>query len=86
MKYLIKCCNRIVDVDNKPIWCIKCGKHDIDVVQFTEDTMLPCPFCGGEGMAESLAGMYWYECEDCTASSGHADDWVEARKNWNRRE
>jgi predicted nucleic acid-binding Zn ribbon protein len=85
MKYLLKCCGRIVDVDNKPLWCIKCGEHDIEVVEFTDDTMLPCPFCGGEPMAESLTGMYWYECEDCTASSGHADDWVQARKNWNGR-
>tara|TARA_R110002020_G_scaffold427731_2_gene637149 strand:+ start:1859 stop:2125 length:267 start_codon:yes stop_codon:yes gene_type:complete len=85
MKYLIKCCGRIVNVDNKPIWCIRCSKHDIDVVEYTEDTMLPCPFCGGHAMAESLAGMYWYECEDCTGSSGHADDWVKARRNWNDR-
>tara|TARA_B100001094_G_C17860879_1_gene637339 strand:+ start:429 stop:689 length:261 start_codon:yes stop_codon:yes gene_type:complete len=85
MKYLIKCCGRIVDVDNKPLWCIKCGEHDIEVVEFTDDTMLSCPFCGGEPMAESLTGMYWYECGDCTASSGHADDWVQARKNWNGR-
>ena len=47
--------------------------------------MLSCPFCGGEAMAESLAGMYWYECEDCTASSGHADDWVKAKELWNGR-
>ena len=40
MKYLIKCCGRIVDVDNKPIWCIKCGEHDIEVVEYTKDTML----------------------------------------------
>ncbi len=25
MKYLIKCCNRIVDVDNKPLFCLRCG-------------------------------------------------------------
>ena len=66
MKYLIKCCNRIVDVDNKPIWCIKCGEHNIDIVEFTEDTMLPCPFCGGHPQAEAMEpiGLYWYECED----------------------
>ena len=47
--------------------------------------MLGCPFCGGEPMAEALGGMYWYECEDCTASSGHANDWEQAKKNWNMR-
>ena len=85
MKYLIKCCGRIVDVDNKPIWCIKCGEHDIEVVEYTEDTMLPCPFCGGEAMAEALTGMYWYECDNRSASSGHADDWIKAKRNWNER-
>tara|TARA_A100001201_G_scaffold79067_1_gene70803 strand:+ start:837 stop:1091 length:255 start_codon:yes stop_codon:yes gene_type:complete len=25
MKYLIDCCKRVVDSDNKPKWCIKCG-------------------------------------------------------------
>jgi Lar family restriction alleviation protein len=87
LKYLIKCCNRVVDVDNKPIWCIKCGEHDIEVVKYTKDTMLPCPFCGGEPTQEALrsACMYWYECEDCGASSGHAEDWTQAKKNWNMR-
>ena len=87
LKYLIRCCNRIVDTDNKPIWCIKCGKHDIEVVEFTEDTMLPCPFCGGHPQAEAMQtiGLYWYECEDCGGASGSADDWVEARRKWNKR-
>ena len=65
MKYFIKCCGRIVNVDNKPIWCIKCGKHDIEVVEYTEDTMLPCPFCGGQvdskntALAVRLVGVYY---------------------------
>jgi len=35
MKYLIKCCNRIVDVDNKPLFCLRCGvsKPDLEIVQ-----------------------------------------------------
>ena len=85
MKYLLGCCNRIVDTDNKPIWCIKCGEHGIKVTEVTEETMLSCPFCGGNPMTESLAGMYWYECDDCGGASGSADDWVEARKKWNGR-
>jgi Lar family restriction alleviation protein len=87
LRYLLKCCGRIVDTDNKPIWCIKCGRHDIEVVKYDEDTMLPCPFCGGEPMKEALnsAKMYWYECEECGASSGHAEDWTRAKKNWNMR-
>ena len=40
MKYLIKCCGRIVDVDNKPIWCIKCGRHDIVVTEYYETLIL----------------------------------------------
>tara|TARA_R100000008_G_C3458473_1_gene102941 strand:- start:95 stop:364 length:270 start_codon:yes stop_codon:yes gene_type:complete len=85
--YLIKCCNRIVDLDNKPKWCIKCGIHDVDVIEFTEDTMLSCPFCGGSPTAECLGSipMYWYECDKCTASSGSGGDWAEARDNWNKR-
>lgn len=34
MKYLLTCCDRIVDVDNKPKWCIKCGRHDIKVIDW----------------------------------------------------
>jgi len=87
MRYLLSCCNRIVKADNKPIWCIRCGDHDIEVTEFTDDTMLPCPFCGGHPQAEALEtiGLYWYECEDCGGASGSADDWVEARKKWNGR-
>ena len=87
MQYLIKCCNRIVDLDNKPKWCIKCGLHNIDVIEFTSDTMLPCPFCGGSPTAECLSSipMYWYECDECMASSGSGSDWAEARENWNKR-
>ena len=55
------------------------------MTEVTEETMLPCPFCGGNPMAESLAGMYWYECDDCGGASGSADAWVEARKKWNGR-
>ena len=87
MKYLIKCCGRIVDTDNKPIWCIKCGEHDIEVVEYTKDTMLPYPFCGNDPQAVALEtiGLYWYECDSCGASSGSAEDWVEARRLWNDR-
>ena len=85
VKWFLSCCGRVVKGDNKPIWCIKCSEHNIDVIEYNEDAMLSCPFCGGEAMAVSLSGMYWYECEDCTASSGHAEDWVKAKHNWNMR-
>ena len=87
VKWFLSCCGRVVKGDNKPIWCIKCGEHDIEVTEFTEDSLLPCPFCGGKPQAEALdsIALYWYECSDCTASSGGAEDWVEARKNWNMR-
>ncbi len=87
MKYLLKCCGRIVDVDNKPIWCIKCGEHDIDVVEFTDNILLPCPFCGGEPQAEAMQtiDLYWYECEDCSGAGGSGVNWAEAREKWNRR-
>ena len=34
MKYLIKCCERIVNVDNKPLFCLKCGvsKPDLEIL------------------------------------------------------
>jgi predicted nucleic acid-binding Zn ribbon protein len=89
MKYLIKCCGRIVDVDNKPIWCIKCGEHDIEVIEFTEETLLPCPFCGGDAMAQASTWganpFYWYECEDCGCMTADFSDFYEAKKRWNQR-
>jgi Lar family restriction alleviation protein len=88
-KYLIPCCGRVVDTDNKPIWCIKCGEFDIDVVEFTKDTVLPCPFCGGEGIKQSYStiDLYWIECdnEDCDATSGSGYTEQEAIGKWNRR-
>jgi len=53
-----------------------------------KDTLLPCPFCGGEAMEEELKtlSMCWYECEDCGASSGYSENWEQAKKNWNMRE
>jgi Lar family restriction alleviation protein len=87
MKYLLSCCQRIVDVDNKPKWCLKCSRHDIDAIEYHEDTMLPCPFCGGEAQAEALdtIALYWYECEDCGGASGSGEDWVQAKAKWNKR-
>jgi len=87
MKYLIKCCGRIVDVDNKPKWCIKCGIHNVEVEEFDENTKLPCPFCGGQPQAQAMdsVGLYWYECDTCEASSGGAEDWAEATRKWNKR-
>ncbi len=87
MKYILSCCGRLVDVDNKPIWCIKCGRHDIDVKEFKEGDRLPCPFCGGVAGAECLSSidLYWYECVDCGGASGSGADWHEATKLWNMR-
>mgnify|MGYP003654073685 CR=1 FL=1 len=38
MKYLIKCCNRIVDVDNKPLFCLRCGVDatELEIEQLEE--------------------------------------------------
>ena len=87
MRYLLPCCQKIVDVDNKPKWCIRCGEHNIEPIEFTEETLLPCPFCGGQPQAEALntVALYWYECQSCEASCGSATDWIQARKNWNLR-
>tara|TARA_Y100001938_G_C7818195_1_gene295288 strand:+ start:194 stop:430 length:237 start_codon:yes stop_codon:yes gene_type:complete len=30
----------VLDVDNKPIWCIKCGRHDIEVTEYYEDLVI----------------------------------------------
>ena len=40
MKYLLGCCGRIVETDNMPVWCIRCGAHRIKVTEFTDETML----------------------------------------------
>ena len=38
MKYLIKCCERIVNVDNKPLFCLRCGvtKPDLEILDEQE--------------------------------------------------
>ena len=87
MKYILGCCSRIVDVDNKPKWCIRCGEHNIKVEEYTENYMRGCPFCGQSPQAEAMdtIGIYWYECEGCGASSGSAQDWTQAKRLWNER-
>ena len=47
MKYLIKCCGRIVDVDNKPIWCIKCGDAQAEAMESIGLYWYECDECGG---------------------------------------
>tara|TARA_R110002020_G_scaffold206375_3_gene411697 strand:+ start:289 stop:426 length:138 start_codon:yes stop_codon:yes gene_type:complete len=37
MKYLIKCCNRIVDVDNKPLFCLRCAVSSPELEVIEED-------------------------------------------------
>lgn len=37
MKYLIKCCNRIIDVDNKPLFCLKCAVSQPELEILDED-------------------------------------------------
>ena len=37
MRYLIKCCNRIVDVDNKPLFCLRCGVSKPELEKIKED-------------------------------------------------
>jgi hypothetical protein len=39
MKYLIKCCNRIIDVDNKPLFCLKCAvsKPELEILDEDEE-------------------------------------------------
>jgi len=39
MKYLIKCCNRIVDVENKPLFCLRCGvdRTELEIEEVTEE-------------------------------------------------
>ena len=39
MRYLIKCCNRIINVDNKPLFCLKCGvgRGELEVEELEEE-------------------------------------------------
>ena len=74
MKYLIKCCGRIVDVDNKPIWCIKCSGHDIEVVS-TQKIRCSLSFVvANRGRGNGNYEDFWYECEDCGANIDSAID------------
>ncbi len=88
-RYILSCCSRIVNADNKPIWCIKCGRHDIQVSKFTEESLLPCPFCGGAAMAQAstwgVNPYYWYECEDCGCMTADCSSFDDAKKRWNQR-
>ena len=40
MKYLIKCCNRVVNVDNKPLFCLRCGvsKPELEIIEEDEES------------------------------------------------
>lgn len=40
MSWKMSCCHRVLDVDNKPIWCIKCGRHDITVTEYHEELLI----------------------------------------------
>ena len=53
----------------------------------SDNTKLPCPFCGGQPQAKAMdsMGLYWYECDTCEASCGGTEDWAEATKKWNKR-
>jgi len=86
-KYKLSCCGKVVDVDNKPKWCLACAEHNIEVTEL-DDVLSPCPFCGGKAGAECLnsISLYWYECETCGGASGSGEDWVEAQRKWNMRD
>ena len=64
--------------------CKSCNNY---IVTSFSGHQIDCPFCGGRPQAEALStiGLYWYECDTCGASSGSADDWQEAKDNWNQR-
>jgi len=60
---------------------------ETELIQNTEDILLPCPFCGGNAAADALEtiALYWYECQSCGGASGSGEDWMEAKQKWNSR-
>ena len=45
-----------------------------------------CPFCGGEAIENRFDSLYWFQCEECCASTKESDEYEVALKAWNTRE
>ena len=54
----------------------------------TTDSLLPCPFCGGEGLVHRVSGsgrLSRVSCKNCDASPHGQFSEAEAIAAWNRR-
>ena len=50
-----------------------------------QESMKPCPFCGGEAMLFDAVGEMWACCKTCLASSHMHSDPIKAAAAWNAR-
>ena len=50
-----------------------------------QESMKPCPFCGGEAMLFDAVGEMWACCKTCLASSRMHSDPIKAAAAWNAR-
>lgn len=63
------------------------GDHDAAARLTEQGVLIPCPFCGGRGIARYFdgKGAKWVTCEYCGADGAIDDAPKAALKNWNTR-